>query len=236
MINRFLIEFTDQRSQDMNKKYNRALGLPLFLIFCILIPWLTFILTRGLEDQPIIVVAAFVISASVGFLTFLAISDDAKQVFDDMLTYSIVKETSERKVIFDREVDEDPEMLYVDMFVNGYQYYFSTKDVESRSRLLNRIKSSKYANLRIVTKGMILPSKRVYFGNQTIVDSDTPDKFLKDQIESIEIYEAEVKFKIGKNEFTKTANIVDIEWSIKDEKEAELKYLIAKDAEERLKI
>lgn len=236
MINRFLIEFTDQRSHDMNKKYQLALGIPIVAIFCILIPWLAFILTRGLEDQPIIVVAAFVISASIGVLTFLAISDDAKQVFDDVLNYSIDEEISERKVIFDREVDEDPEMLYVDMFVNGYQYYFSTKDVERRSSLLNRIKSSKYANLRIVTKGMILPSKRVYFGNQAIVDSEIPDKFLKDQIESIEMYEAEVKFKIGKNEFTKTENIVDIEWSIKDEKEAELKYLIAKDAEERLKI
>ena len=83
---------------------------------------------------------------------------------------------------------------------------------------------------------MILPSKRVYFGNQIVSDSEVPDKFLKDQIETIEIYEAEVKFKIGKNEFTKTAKIIDIEWSIKDEKEAELKYRIAEEAEERLKI
>lgn len=237
MINRFLIEFTDQRSRNMNKRYQLALGIPIVAIFCILIPLLVFILTNGLglEDQPIIVVATFVISASIAFFAFFLTLEDAEKLFDEMMTYSIVKETSERKVIFDREVDNDEEMLYVDMFVNSYQY-FSTKDVESRSSLMNRIKSSKYANLRIVTKGMILPSKRVYFGNQTIVDSDTPDKFLKDQIESIEIYEAEVKFKIGKNEFNKTANIVDIEWSIKDEKEAELKYLIAKDAEERLKI
>lgn len=70
MINRFLIEFTDQRNHEMDKKYLRALGLPLFLIFCVLIPLLVFILTSGLEDQPIIVVAAFVISASIGFLTF----------------------------------------------------------------------------------------------------------------------------------------------------------------------
>ena len=236
MINKFLIEFTDQRSHEMDKKYNRALCLPMFLISCILIPLLVFILTRGLEDQPIIFVAIFVISSSVGFLAFLAISDNAKSVFDEMMTYSIVKETSERKVIFNREVDNDEEMLYVDMFVNGYQYYFSTKDVESRRGLLSRLKNSKYANLRIVTKGMILPSKRVYFGNQIISDSEVPDKFLKDQIESIEIYEAEVKFKVGKNEFTKTVKIIDIEWSIKDEKEAELKYRIAEEAEERLKI
>lgn len=236
MINRFLIEATDQRSRNMDKKYQLALGIPIVAIFCILIPWLAFILTRGLEDQPIIVVATFVISSSIAFFAFFLTLEEAEKLFDEMLKYTIVEEISERKVIFDREVDEDPEMLYVDMLVNGYQYYFSTKDVESRSSLLNRIKSSKYANLRIVTKGMILPSKRVYFGNQAIVDSEIPDKFLKDQIESIEMYEAEVKFKIGKNEFTKTENIVDIEWSIKDEKEAELKYLIAKDAEERLKI
>ena len=236
MINRFLIEFTDQRNHKMNKKYLRALGLPLFLIFCVLIPLLVFILTSGLEDQPIIVVAAFVISASIGFLTFFAIEGDAKDVYDEMLTYSIVKETSERKVIFDREVDNDEEMLYVDMFVNGYKDYFSTKDVENRSSLMNRIKSSKYANLRIITKGMILPSKRVYFGNQIIKDSEIPDKFLKDQIETIEIYEAIVKIKVGKNIWTETANVIDVVWSIKDEKEAELKYLIAKEAEERLKI
>lgn len=236
MINKFLIEFTDQRSHEMDKKYNRALGSPLFLISCILIPLLVFILTRGLEDQSIIFAAIFVISSSVGFLTFLAISDNAKSVFDEMMTYSIVKETSERKVIFNREVDNDEEMLYVDMFVNDDQYYFSTKDVESRRGLLSRLKNSKYANLRIVTNGMILPSKRVYFGNQIVSDSEVPDKFLKDQIETIEIYEAEVKFKIGKNEFTKTAKIIDIEWSIKDEKEAELKYRIAEEAEERLKI
>ena len=83
---------------------------------------------------------------------------------------------------------------------------------------------------------MILPSKRVYFGNQTIVDSEIPDKFLKDQIESIEMYEAIVKFQVGKNIFTDTVNVIDIKWSIKGEKEAELKYLIAEEAEERLKI
>jgi hypothetical protein len=236
MINRFLIEFTDQRNHEMDKKYLRALGLPLFLIFCVLIPLLVFILTSGLEDQPIIVVAAFVISVSIGFLTFFTIEGDAKDVYDEMLTYSIVKETSERKVIFDREVDNDEEMLYVDMFVNGYKYYFSTKDVENRGSLMSRIKSSKYASLRIVTKGMILPSKRVYFGNQIVSDSEIPDKFLKDQIETIEIYEAIVKIKVGKNIFTETTNVIDIEWSIKDEKEAELKYRIAKEAEERLKI
>lgn len=236
MINRFLIEFTDQRNHEMDKKYLRALGLLLFLIFCVLIPLLVFILTSGLEDQPIIVVAAFVISASIGFLTFFTIEGDAKDVYDEMLTYSIVKETSERKVIFDREVDNDEEMLYVDMFVNGYKYYFSTKDVENRGSLMSRIKSSKYASLRIVTKGMILPSKRVYFGNQIVSDSEIPDKFLKDQIETIEIYEAIVKIKVGKNIFTETTNVIDIEWSIKDEKEAELKYRIAKEAEERLKI
>ena len=236
MLNKFLIEFTDQRSRNMDKKYQLFLGIPIVAIFCVLIPLLVFILTRGLEDQQIIFAAIFVISSSVGFLTFLAISDNAKSVFDEMMTYSIVKETSERKVIFNREVDNDEEMLYVDMFVNGYQCYFSTKDVESRRGLLSRLKNSKYANLRIVTKGMILPSKRVYFGNQIISDSEVPDKFLKDQIETIEIYEAEVKFKIGKNEFTKTAKIIDIEWSIKDEKEAELKYRIAEEAEERLKI
>lgn len=236
MINRFLIEATDQRSRNMNKKYQLALGIPIVAIFCILIPLLVFIQTNGLEDQPIIVAATFVISSSIAFFAFFLTLEDAEKLFDEMLTYSIVKESSERKVIFDREVDEDPEMLYVDMFVNGYQYYFSTKDVESRGRLLSRIKSSKYSNLRIVTKGMILPSKRVYFGNQTIVDSDTPDKFLKDQIESIEIYEAIVKFQIGKNIWTETANVIDIVWSIKDENEAELKYRIAEEAEERLKI
>lgn len=236
MINRFLIEYTDQRSREMDKKYQLALGIPIFVIFCILIPLLVFILTNGLEDQPIIFAATFVISASIAFFAFFLTVEDAEKSFDEMLTYKIVKETSERKVIFDREVDNDEEMLYVDMFVNGYEYYFSTKDVESRSSLMNRIKRSKYANLRIVTKGMILPSKRVYFGNQIIKDSEIPEKFLKDQIETIEIYEAEVKFKIGKNEFTKTVKIIDIEWMIVDEKEAELKHRIAEEAEERLKI
>lgn len=159
MISRFLIELTDQRSRRMDKKYQLALGIPIFVIFCILIPLLVFILTNGLEDQPIIVLATFVISASIAFFAFFLTLEDAEKLFDEMLTYSIVKETSERKVIFDREVDNDEEMLYVDMFVNGYKYYFSTKDVENRGSLMSRIKSSKYANLRIVTKGMIFHLK-----------------------------------------------------------------------------
>ena len=236
MINRFLIEFTDQRNHEMNKKYLRALGLPLFLIFCVLIPLLVFILTSGLEDQPIIVVAAFVISASIGFLTFFTIEGDAKDVYDEMLTYSIVKETSERKVIFDREVDNDEEMLYVDMFVNGYRYYFSTKETMYRRTLIDRIKNSKYADLRIITHSTILPSKRVYFGNQTINDSEIPDKFLKDRIESIELYKAIVKIKVGKNVWTDTVNVIDIVWTIDDEKNLELDYRINQEAEERLKI
>ena len=236
MINKFLIEFTDQRSYKMDKRYNRALGIPIFVIFCILIRFLAFIATKGLEDQPIMVVGTVIISSLIAGIVFFTISDDAKNTFDEMLEYSILQEISERKVIFDRSVDNDAETLYVDMFVNGYKDYFSTKDIENRRSLLSRLKNSKYANLRIVTKGSILPSKRVYFGNQTITDSEIPDKFLKDQIESIEIYKATIKVKVGKNIWTETANVIDIEWSIEDEKNSELEYRIAEEAGERLKI
>lgn len=236
MINKFLIEFTNQRSYRMDKRYNRALGLPIFVIFCIVIPFLAFITTKGLKDQPIMVIGTFIISSLIAGLVFFTISDDAKTTFDEMLEYSILQEISERKVIFDRSVDNDAETLYVDMFVNGYKDYFSTKDIENRRSLLSRLKNSKYANLRIVTKGTILPSKRVYFGNQTIADSEIPDKFLNDRIELIELYKAIVKVKVGKNIWTETANVIDIAWSIDDEKSSELDYRINQEAKERLKI
>ena len=236
MINRFLIDLTEQRSSKMDKRYNRALGLPIFVIFCILIPALASIVTKGLEDQPIMVIGTFIISSMIARIVFVAIRDDAEDVFNDMLEYSILQEISERKVVFDRSVDNDPETLYVDMFVNGYRYYFSTKETMNRRTLIDRIKNSKYADLRIITHNMLLPSKRVYFGNQTIADSEIPDKFLSDQIESIELYEAIVKVKVGKNIWTETANVIDIEWAIEDEKNSELEYRIAEEAEERLKI
>lgn len=236
MINRFLIEFTDQRSSKMDKRYNRALGLPIFVIFCILIPWLAFILTRGLKDQPSIVIGTFIISSIISGIVFFAIYEDAEYVLKEMLEYSILQETSERKVIFDRSVDNDPETLYVDMFVNGYRYYFSTKETMYRRTLIDRIKNSKYADLRIITHSTILPSKRVYLGNQTISDSEIPDKFLNDRIESIELYKAIVKIKVGKNVWTDTVNVIDIVWTIDDEKNLELDYRINQEAEERLKI
>lgn len=236
MINKFLIDLTEQRSSKMDKRYNRALGLPIFVIFCILIPVLAFIATKGLEDQPIMVVGTVIISSLIAGIVFFAIHDDAEDVFNDMLEYSILQEISERKVVFDRSVDNDPETLYVDMFVNGYRYYLSTKETMYRRTLIDRIKNSKYANLRIITHSTILPSKRVYFGNQTITDSEIPDKFLKDRIESIEIYKAIVKVKVGKNIWTETANVIDIAWSIDDEKSSELDYRINQEAKERLKI
>lgn len=236
MINKFLIDLTEQRSSKMDKRYNRALGLPIFAVLCILIPALAFIETKGLEDQPIMVVGTVIISSMIAGIIFFAIRDDAEDVFNDMLEYSILQEVSERKVVFDRSVDNDPETLYVDMFVNGYRYYFSTKETMYRRTLIDRIKNSKYADLRIITHSTILPSKRVYFGNQTITDSEIPDKFLKDRIESIEIYKAIVKVKVGKNIWTETANVIDIAWSIDDEKNLELEYRIAEEAEERLKI
>ena len=236
MINRFLIEFTDQRSSKMVKNYNRALGLPIFAIFCVLIPLLAFIVTRDLKDQPIMVVGTFIVSSIIAGIVFFAIYEDAEDVFNEMLEYSILQEISERKVIFDRSVDNDPGTLYVDMFVNGHRYYFSTKETMRRLTLIDRIKNSKYADLRIITHRTILPSKRVYFGNQTIADSEIPDKFLKDRIESIELYKAIVKIKVGKNVWTDTVNVIDIAWTIDDEKNLELDYRINQEAEERLKI
>lgn len=236
MINKFLIDLTEQRSSKMDKRYNRALGLPIFVIFCILIPALAFIVTKGLEDQPIIVIGTFIISSMIAGIVFFAIRDDAEDVFNDMLEYSILQEISERKFVFDRSVDNDPETLYVDMFVNGYRYYFSTKETMYRRTLIDRIKNSKYANLRIITHSTILPSKKVYFGNQTIADSEIPNKFLNDQIESIEMYKATVKIKVGKNVWTETANVIDIAWAIVDEKSSELDYQIDQEAAERLKI
>lgn len=236
MINKFLIDLTEQRSSKMDKRYNRALGLPIFIIFCILIPALAFVVTNGLEDQPIMVVGTFIISSLIAGIVFFTIYDDAEDVFNDMLEYSILQEISERKIVFDRSVDNDPESLYVDMFVNGYRYYFSTKESMYRRTLIDRIKNSKYADLRIITHRMLLPTKRVYFGNQTIADSEIPNKFLNDQIESIELYKAIVKVKVGKNIWTETANVIDIAWSIDDEKSSELDYRINQEAEERLKI
>ena len=236
MINKFLIDLTEQRNSKMDKRYNRALGLPIFAVFCILIPVLAFIVTKGLEDQPIMVVGTVIISSLIAGIVFFAIHDDAEDVFNDMLEYSILQEISERKVVFDRSVDNDPETLYVDMFVNGYRYYFSTKESMYRRTLIDRIKNSKYANLRIITHSTILPSKRVYLGNQTISDSEIPDKFLKDRIESIELYKAIVKIKVGKNVWTDTVNVIDIVWTIDDEKNLELDYRINREAEERLKI
>ena len=236
MINRFLIEFTDQRSSKMVKNYNRALGLPIFAIFCVLIHLLAFIVTRDLKDQPIMVVGTFIVSSIIAGIVFFAIYEDAEDVFNEMLEYSILQEISERKVIFDRSVDNDPGTLYVDMFVNGHRYYFSTKETMRRLTLIDRIKNSKYADLRIITHRTILPSKRVYFGNQTIADSEIPDKFLKDRIESIELYKAIVKIKVGKNVWTDTVNVIDIAWTIDDEKNLELDYRINQEAEERLKI
>lgn len=236
MINKFLIDLTEQRSSKMDKRYNRALGLPIFAVFSILIPVLAFISTKGLEDQPIMVVGTFIISSLIAGIVFFAIRDDAEDVFNDMLEYSILQEISERKVVFDRSVDNDPETLYVDMFVNGYRYYLSTKETMYRRTLIDRIKNSKYADLRIITHNMLLPTKRVYFGNQTIADSEISDKFLKDRIDSIEIYKAIVKVKVGKNIWTETANVIDIAWAIDDEKNSELEYRIAEEAEERLKI
>ena len=236
MINKFLIDLTEQRSSKMDKRYNRALGLPIFIIFCILIPALAFVVTKGLKDQPIMVIGTFIISSMIAGIVFFAIREDAEDVFNDMLEYSILQEISERKVVFDRSVDNDPETLYVDMFVNDYRYYFSTKETMYRRTLIDRIKNSKYADLRIITHNMLLPSKRVYFGNQTIADSEIPDKFLKDRIDSIEICKAIVKVKAGKNIWTETANVIDIVWSIDDEKNSELEYRIAEEAEERLKI
>ena len=236
MINKFLIDLTEQRSSKMDKRYNRALGLPIFIVFCILIPVLAFIVTKGLEDQPIMVVGTVIISSLIAGIVFFAIHDDAEDVFNDMIEYSILQEVSERKVVFDRSVDNDPETLYVDMFVNGYRYYLSTKETMYRRTLIDRIKNSKYANLRIITHSTILPSKRVYFGNQTIADSEIPDKFLKDRIDSIEIYKAIVKVKVGKNIWTETANVIDIAWAIDDEKSSELDYRINQEAKERLKI
>ena len=236
MINKFLIDLTDQRSSKMDKRYLRALGLPILVIFCILIPTLAFIVTRGLEDQPIMVIGTVIISLIIAGIVFITIYDDAEYVFNEMLEYSILEEISERKVVFDRSVDNDAETLYVDMFVNGYRYYLSTKETMPRRALIDRIKNSKYANLRIITHRTILPSKKVYFGNQTIADSEIPDKFLKDRIDSIEIYKAIVKIKVGKNVWTDTVNVIDIEWAIEDEKSSELEYRIAEEAEERLKI
>ena len=236
MINKFLIDLTEQRISKMDKRYNRALGLPIFIIFCILIPVLAFIATKGLEDQPIMVVGTVIISSLIAGIVFFAIHDDAEDVFNDMLEYSILQEISERKVVFDRSVDNDPETLYVNMFVNGYRYYFSTKETMRRRTLIDRIKNSKYADLRIITHSTILPSERVYFGNQTIADSEIPDKFLKDRIDSIEIYKTIVKVKVGKNIWTETANVIDIAWSIDDEKSSELDYRVNQEAKERLKI
>lgn len=171
-----------------------------------------------------------------------AMSDSAsisdRQMLED-LSYEKLSESENRKILYDREIDESREVnLSLDLVKADRQYRSNEK--YSLRYVLNEIKSEEFAYLCYrVSEKVIYSSHRPIYVNQIQIDSleeiNLSNRFANVEIDRIEEFDAEVKLSFEGREKIKNVKMIDVFFKVQNIEESEKKQSVYDEIAERAK-
>lgn len=165
-----------------------------------------------------------------------SISD--RQMLED-LSYEKLSESENRKILYDRKIDESREVdLSLDLVKADRQYRSSEK--YSLRYVLDKIKSEEFAYLYYrVSDKIIYSSHQPIYVNQIQIDSleeiDQSNRFANVEIDRIEEFDAEVKLSFEGREKIKNVKMIDVFFKVQNIEESEKKQSVYDEIAERAK-
>lgn len=165
-----------------------------------------------------------------------SISD--RQMLED-LSYEKLSESKNRKILYDREIDESREVnLSLDLVKADRQYRSNEK--YSLRHVLNEIKSEEFAYLYYrVSDKIIYSSHRPIYVNQIQIDSleeiEQSNRFANVEIDRVEEFDAEVKLSFEGREKIKNVKMIDVFFKVQNIEESEKKQSVYDEIAERAK-
>lgn len=165
-----------------------------------------------------------------------SISD--RRMLED-LSYEKLSESENRKILYDRKIDESREVdLSLDLVKADRQYRSSEK--YSLRYVSNEIESEEFAYLYYrVSDKIIYSSHRPIYVNQIQIDSleeiDQSNRFANVEIDRIEEFDAEVKLSFEGREKIKNVKMIDVFFKVQNIEESEKKQSVYDEIAERAK-
>ena len=165
-----------------------------------------------------------------------SISD--RQMLED-LSYEKLSESENRKILYDRKIDESREVNLVLNLVKADRQYRSDEEYSLRY-VLNEIKSEEFAYLYYrVSDKIIYSSHRPIYVNQIQIDSleeiNLSNRFANVEIDRIEEFDAEVKLSFEGREKIKNVKMIDVFFKVQNIEESEKKQSVYDEIAERAK-
>lgn len=165
-----------------------------------------------------------------------SISD--RQMLEDLL-YEKLSESENRKILYDRKIDESREVNLVLNLVKADRQYRSDEEYSLRY-VSNEIESEEFAYLYYrVSDKIIYSSHRPIYVNQIQIDSleeiNLSNRFANVEIDRIEEFDAEVRLSFEGREKIKNVKMIDIFFKVQNIEESEKKQSVYDEIAERAK-
>lgn len=174
---------------------------------------------------------------------------DQHQMLED-LSYEKLSESNERKILYDRKIDESREVDLSLKLVKSDRQYFADKNYELQyvadnityalEDMTKGVESEDFAYLYYRFGGKIVyHSQAPIYVNRIIIDSSekiyVTNRFAEVKISRIEEFDAEVKLSFEGREKIKTVKMIDVYFEVANADESEKKQLVYDELVERAK-
>lgn len=173
----------------------------------------------------------------IGRMSESSIISDLSMLKD--LSYEKLSESKNRKILYDRKIDESREVDFSLDLVKADRIYRSDEKYSFRY-VMNDIKSDEFAHLYYRVSGKtIYRFDRPVYVNQIQIDAsdeiDLSNRFAEVKIDRIEEFDAEVKLSFEGREKIKNVKMIDIFFKVQNTEESEKKQSVYDEIAERFK-
>lgn len=237
----------DQISEEAYQLESRIFFIS-FIISAFSIASFVSALSIGYDILAIISGISSLISGSIVLMIcmFESGSLDQHQMLEN-LSYEKLSESNERKILYDRKIDESREVDLSLKFVKSDRQYFADREYELQYvadnityALEDAPESEEFAYLyyRFSDK-IVYHSHAPIYVNRIMIDSiekiDVTNRFAKVKIDRIEEFDAEVKLSFEGREKIKTVKMIDVFFEVINAEDSEKKQLVYDELVERSK-
>ena len=234
----------DERIDEKAYHLESLIYLTSFVVSMLSIAALIFSILANSTSLVLIFAVPALISMSIVSLSMFDVSQLEERAMLEELSYEKLSESSDRKILYDRKIDESREVdLSLDL-VKSDRQYFADREYELQYvadnityALEDAPESEEFAYLYYRFSGKIVYHSHapVYINRISIEKIDLTNRFAKVKIDRIEQFDAEVKLSFEGREKIKTVKMIDVFLEVINVEDSEKKQLAYDELVERAK-
>lgn len=237
----------DERIDEKAYHLESLIYLTSFVVSMLSIAALIFSILADSTSLVMIFAVSALISMSIVSLSMFDVSQVEERAMLEELSYEKLSESSDRKILYDRKIDESREVYLSLNLIKSDRQYSADREYGLQYvadnityALEDAPESEEFAYLyyRFSDK-IVYHSHAPIYVNRISIDSiekiDITNRFAKVKIDRIEQFDAEVKLSFEGREKIKTVKMIDIFFEVINAEDSEKKQLVYDELVERSK-